>query len=478
MIVAICGRLVITSGVMLMQRSVATVSAQATRLCRRFVFPAGSLPGLPRAMAVFLLLVPLLASVVTFPATPAQAAKYAAIVIEESSGRVLFARNADKARYPASLTKIMTLYLLFEELESGRMSMQTKMPVSRVAAGRSPSKLYLKAGQSITVKQAIYALITKSANDVATVIGEALSGTEREFGKRMTRKVRALGMAKTTFRNASGLPHSKQRTTARDMARLAIAIRRDFPQYFGFFKTKSFRWRGKRFGNHNKLLSNYSGTDGIKTGYIDASGFNLVATVERRGVRLIGVVFGGRSGKTRDAHMVEILDKSFKRVKPGDIRAQLATASASVVTALPKSLPKSLPVPPPSPGTLPVSPPPRRTGKGSIDLALAGEPSYLEGAPPSPDLKRSVGPSKWSVQVGSFAKRANAHKAAAQARRVAVTVLGSTPARLTMVTRGNIPLWRVRFHNLDETQARSACAVLFAKGRPCVAIEEPARRAG
>ena len=462
-----------------MQQRVATVSAQVKCLCGRLSLLTGSVARLPRILAVILLLVPLTTSLLAMSTTPAQAAKYAAIVIEESSGRVLFARNADKARFPASLTKIMTLYLLFEELESGRMTMQTKLPVSRVAASRSPSKLYLKPGQSITVKQAIYALITKSANDVATVVGEALSGTEREFGKRMTRKARALGMTRTTFRNASGLPHSKQRTTARDMARLAIAIRRDFPQYFGFFKTKSFRWRGKRFGNHNKLLSNYSGTDGIKTGYIDASGFNLVATVERRGVRLIGVVFGGRSGRTRDAHMVEILDKSFKRVKPGDIRAQLATASASVVTALPKSLPKSLPVPPPSPGILPVAPPPRKTSKGSIDLALAGESGFLEGAPPSPDLKRSSsGPSKWSVQVGSFAKRANAHKAAAQARRVAVTVLGSTPARLTMVTRGNIPLWRVRFHNLDETQARSACAVLFAKGRPCVAIEEPARGSG
>ena len=408
----------------------------------------------------------------------ARAAKYAAIVIEETSGKVLFARNADKARYPASLTKTMTLYLLFEELESGRMTMRTKLPVSRVAASRSPSKLYLKPGQSITVKDAIYALITKSANDVATVIGEALSGTEREFGKRMTRKARALGMSATTFRNASGLPHSKQRTTARDMARLGIAVRRDFPQYFGFFSTKSFRWRGKRFGNHNKLLSNYTGTDGIKTGYIDASGFNLLATVERNSVRLIGVVFGGRTGKTRDAHMVKILDKSFKRVKPGDIRTQLAAASSNAVRALPKTLPQSLPVPPPAPDTLPVAPPPRRANTRSIDLALAGESGYLDGKPPTPNLRKIAGPSKWSVQVGSFAKRANAHKAAAQARRVAVQVLGSTPARLTMVTRGNIPLWRVRFHNLDETAARSACAVLFAKGRPCVAIEESARRAG
>jgi D-alanyl-D-alanine carboxypeptidase len=406
-------------------------------------------------------------------APQAKAAKYAAIVIEESTGRVLFARNADKARYPASLTKIMTLYLLFEEIESGRVSMSTRMPVSRVAASRSPSKLHLRPGQSISVKDAIFALITKSANDVATVVAEQLSGTEREFGKRMTRKARALGMTRTTFRNASGLPNRQQRSTARDMARLAIAIRRDFPQYFTLFATTSFRWKGQKFKNHNKLLTKYSGTDGIKTGYINASGFNLVATVERAGVRLIGVVFGGRSGRTRDAHMVEILDKSFKRVKPADIRAQLTPVRAAAVTALPKTLP----VPPPAPGALPVAPPPRSVKHASIDVALAGEPAYLEGTP-SPDISANAGPMQWSVQIGSFAKRANAHKAAAQARRATDGVLARTPARLTMVTRGSIPLWRVRFHNLDETQARSACAALFAKGRPCMAIAEEQRRSG
>ena len=429
---------------------------------------------LSRHLLFLMMVMPFVAALAMLPERSAQASKYAAIVIEESSGRVLFARNADKARFPASLTKIMTLYLLFEDLEAGRISMTTRLPVSRVAASRSPSKLYLKPGQSIAVKDAIYALITKSANDVATVVAEGLSKTEREFGKRMTRKARALGMSRTTFRNASGLPHSKQRTTARDMARLAIAVRRDFPQFFGFFGTKSFRWKGQRFGNHNKLLANYAGTDGIKTGYIDASGFNLVATVERAGVRLIGVVFGGRSGRTRDAHMVEILDKSFKRVKPADIRTQLASAGNNAVTALPKTLP----VPPPVPGALPVAPPPRRVRSGSIDVALAGESAYLDGAPATPDVRVPGTPSQWSVQIGSFAKRANAHRAAAQARRAADGVLSSTPARLTMVTRGNIPLWRVRFHNLDETQARSACAALFAKGRPCMAIEEGGRRSG
>ena len=452
-----------------MLRSVMTVLP--TLVSRQFRFWPSALVN--RLLAVCLTCFALIGTL-ALTAPQAEAAKYAAIVIEESTGQVLFARNADKARYPASLTKIMTLYLLFEELESGRVSMSTRMPVSRVAASRSPSKLHLRPNQSISVKDAIFALITKSANDVATVVAEQLSGTEREFGKRMTRKARALGMTRTTFRNASGLPNRQQRSTARDMARLAIAIRRDFPQYFDLFSTTSFRWKGQRFNNHNKLLTKYSGTDGIKTGYINASGFNLVATVERAGVRLIGVVFGGRTGRTRDAHMVEILDKSFKRVKPADIRTRLTPVRARTATALPKTLP----VPPPVPGALPVAPPPRRVKHASIDVALAGEPAYLEGAPPSPNVTLASGPTQWSVQIGSFAKRANAHKAAALARRATDGVLASTPARLTMVTRGSIPLWRVRFHNLDETQARSACAALFAKGRPCMAIAEEQRRSG
>lgn len=452
-----------------MLRSVTTFLAMLVNRHRR----VWSLVPACRLVAICLSCIALLGTL-AITAPEAKAAKYAAIVIEETTGQVLFARNADKARYPASLTKIMTLYLLFEELESGRVSMSTRMRVSRVAASRSPSKLYLRKGQSISVKDAIFALITKSANDVATVVAEQLSGTEREFGKRMTRKARALGMTRTTFRNASGLPNRQQRSTARDMARLAIAIRRDFLQYFDLFSTTSFRWKGQRFNNHNKLLTKYSGTDGIKTGYINASGFNLVATVERAGVRLIGVVFGGRTGRTRDAHMVEILDKSFKRVKPADIRTQLTPVRAKAGTALPKTLP----VPPPAPGSLPVAPPPRRVRHASIDVALAGESAYLEGAPPAPDMTLDAGPTQWSVQIGSFAKRANAHKAAAQARRATDGVLASTPARLTMVTRGSIPLWRVRFHNLDETQARSACAALFARGRPCMAIAEEKRQSG
>jgi D-alanyl-D-alanine carboxypeptidase len=346
-------------------------------------------------------------------------------------------------RYPASLTKIMTLYLLFEDIEAGKISLKSRIPVSKRAAGRSPSKLDLKPGQSINAEQAIYALVTKSANDVATAVAEKLAGTERQFAKRMTRKAKSLGMTRTTFMNASGLPNRQQRSTARDMARLAIAIRRDFPQFYKFFSTKSFSWKGRRFKNHNRLLANYSGTDGIKTGYINASGFNLVAAVERRGVRLIGVVFGGKTSRSRDRHMISILDRQFKRAKTITVRAAAAMPSA-----------------------LPIAPPPRTADLPEMPTTVPNSAHIAARANTPGDA-----PSVWSVQIGNFAQRANAHKAAIRARRMADDVLGMTPAHLMLVSRGNMPLWRVRFNNLDEGAARAACAALFSAGSPCIAVE-------
>jgi len=402
---------------------------------------AGGFRSLSPVMMAFMSGVLLFAMLVA--AGRAEASKYASIVMEEASGRVLFSRNADSLRYPASLTKIMTLYLLFEDIEAGKISLKSRIPVSKRAAGRSPSKLYLKPGQSINAEQAIYALVTKSANDVATAVAEKLAGTERKFAKRMTRKAKSLGMTRTTFMNASGLPNRRQRSTARDMARLAIAIRRDFPQFYKFFSTKSFSWKGRRFKNHNRLLANYSGTDGIKTGYINASGFNLVAAVERRGVRLIGVVFGGKTSRSRDRHMISILDRQFKRAKTITVRAAAAMPSA-----------------------LPIAPPRRTADLPEVPATLPNSAHIAARANKPGDV-----PSLWSVQIGNFAQRANAHKAAIRARRMADDVLGMTPAHLMLVSRGNMPLWRVRFNNLDEGAARAACAALFSAGSPCIAVE-------
>ena len=325
----------------------------------------------------------------------AQVNKYAAIVIEEANGKVLFSRNAEHLRYPASLTKIMTLYLLFEDIDAGRITLKSQIPVSRTAASRSPSKLYLKPGQSISVEQAIYALVTKSANDVATALAEKLSGTERKFAQRMTRKAQALGMKRTVFKNASGLPNRRQKSTALDMAKLAVAMRRDFPHYFKYFSTRSFNWQGRKFGNHNKLLSKYSGTDGIKTGYINASGFNLVATVERKGIRLIGVVFGGKTSHSRDRHMMQILDNQFKYVKTVKLRrANLA-------------LPKTLPMPHPERGEKPSFPlPVRKTLKR--DEPNKKIEKFMDLRRASLDSPNLVTTTSWSVQIGSCPTRERA----------------------------------------------------------------------
>jgi D-alanyl-D-alanine carboxypeptidase len=245
----------------------------------------------------------------------AEARRYGAIVIDAETGQVIHAENADRQAYPASLTKMMTLYLTFEALDLGKLKLHQKLPVSRRAAGMAPSKLGLRRGQSITVQDAIMALITKSANDAAVVVAEAIGGTESEFAVLMTNKARALGMNSTTFRNASGLPNKGQLTTARDMARLAQALQRHFPEYYKLFSTRSFSYKGRSYPNHNRLLRTYKGTDGVKTGYTHASGYNLVASVVRGDRRLIAVVFGGKTSRSRDKHMMKLLDRGFAEVR-------------------------------------------------------------------------------------------------------------------------------------------------------------------
>lgn len=251
-----------------------------------------------------------------FSASPAIAnSKYAAFVVHADSGDVLFDRYSTGRRYPASLTKVMTLYLLFDELEAGKVSLNTKLKISKRAAGQPPSKLGLKAGSTITVKDAIDALIVRSANDVAVVVAEHIAGSEWKFAQQMTTRARGLGMRRTTFRNASGLPNSKQVTTARDMATLAKRISQDFPQYFHYFQTTRFTWNGRTYRTHNKLVKSFEGATGLKTGYTRRSGFNLTTTAERDGHRLIGVVLGGRSGVTRDRHMRDIMNRAYSRIK-------------------------------------------------------------------------------------------------------------------------------------------------------------------
>ncbi len=246
---------------------------------------------------------------------------YAAVVVDVNSGKVLHESSADSLRHPASLTKIMTLYLLFERLEAGKMKLNTSMPVSAHAAAQAPTKLGLKPGQSLEVEDAIRGLVTKSANDAAVVVAEAIAGDEEDFAALMTRKARSLGMSRTTYRNASGLPDSDQVTTARDQALLGRAIQERFPRYYRYFSTSSFTYRGESMRNHNRLLGRVEGVDGIKTGFTAASGFNLVTSVRRNGRHIVAVVLGGRSAGARDARMrdlieTQIVDASVRRTAP------------------------------------------------------------------------------------------------------------------------------------------------------------------
>lgn len=240
--------------------------------------------------------------------------RYAGLVADAASGDVVYAENAEARRYPASLTKMMTLYLLFEAIEQGRLGMDDALPVSTHAASMPASKLWLQAGDSIRVGDAIPALVVRSANDVAVVVAEALGGSETAFAQLMTVRARRMGMGSTHFSNASGLPDDTQVTTARDMATLAVALMRDFPEYYGEFSRTEFVFRGKRQRGHNRLLSNYPGADGLKTGFIRASGFNVATSAVRDDRRLIAVVMGGFTSRSRDEHMADLLDRGFARI--------------------------------------------------------------------------------------------------------------------------------------------------------------------
>ena len=238
---------------------------------------------------------------------------FSSIVVDGNSGAVLSSNNPDASRHPASLTKIMTLYLLFERLDTGKMKLDTEMQVSERASEQAPTKLGLRPGQSIRVEDAIKGLVTRSANDAAVVVAESIAGDEDNFAKLMTRQARALGMNKTVYRNASGLPDDEQVTTARDQSTLGRAIQERFPRYYRYFSTVAFNFRGHSITNHNRLLGKVEGVDGIKTGYIRASGFNLVTSMRRGNRHLVGVVLGGRSGSSRDAIMRNLLAENLEK---------------------------------------------------------------------------------------------------------------------------------------------------------------------
>ncbi|WP_180900943.1 D-alanyl-D-alanine carboxypeptidase [Martelella soudanensis] len=275
----------------------------------------------------------------------------AAIVIDVNTGKVLYGDNPDAPRYPASLTKMMTLYLTFEALDDGRITLNTKVPFSKNAAAEPPTKLGIPAGGSVTVETAIYALVTRSANDVATALGEFLGGSETNFTTMMTNKAHSLGMTRTTYRNAHGLPNSAQKTTARDQARLGIALRQHFPQYYKYFGTRSFKYGKTTIGNHNRLLGQIKGVDGIKTGYTNASGFNIATSVVSGNRSIVAVVMGGSTGASRDQWATRLITTYLPKASNGRKQFVIARSKSSggPIVAAAMVFPKTGPIPYPRP---------------------------------------------------------------------------------------------------------------------------------
>ena len=345
----------------------------------------------------------ILSSSVTF-------AKKAAIVIDFDTKEVLFEVNANTKNYPASLTKIMTLYILFDQIEKGFLTYDTKLKVSKIASSRSPSKLYLEAGSYIKVEDAIMALIIKSANDVATVVAENISGTEKDFAKLMTRYARNLGMANTTFKNALGLPNRAQLTTARDISILSHALISNFPEEYKLFSKQNFTYNGKTYKTHNKLMLSYEGADGIKTGYIKASGFQLAFSAVRNNKRLVGVIFGGDTGKQRDRSLKIIMDKEF---------AELGINKKEKKSTIVK----------------------KETKKTKTD--------------------------SYSIVVGTFKYRNNAEKQLKLIKSKYPKTTMAKKANIVLIKVSGKQLYESRFENFTKKEAYSACKRLKKYNRDC-----------
>lgn len=382
---------------------------------------------------------------------PAQQPKYASIVVDAQTGEVLYGKRADSARYPASITKVMTLYLMFEQLAAGRMKPDDRIVFSPRAAAAPPTKLFIKAGDSITVDEAMHALALRSANDVAVAVAERLGGSEARFAALMTLRARELGMDSTTFVNASGLPDSRQLSTARDLAVLSRAIMRDFPQYYTLFSTPQYDFRGTPIRSHNSLLRRELGVDGLKTGFTNASGYNIAISGVKNDRRLIVVVMGGASTAARDNHAQDLLLTGFD-VANRRARGERITVAQNLFEPEP---------------TGPLMRPSREQGDGEQDELKI----VLATAPPPPTPSRAAAPTppagKWQVQVGAFKSKALAQEQLKLSRRrFSEAFTGAT----TLVTDASAGFYRARFVGLTEAKAKAACATLKAKNQACMVI--------
>ena len=374
----------------------------------------------------------LLAGALTLAASAPAQARQAYIVLDAETGEVLSAANANAYHPPASLTKMMVLYMAFEAIEAGKLSLDKRLLVSRRAARQRPSRLGLGAKTRITVRDAIMAMITKSANDAAVVMAEALGRSERKFARMMTTRAREMGMKHTTFRNATGLYSRGQISSARDMAVLARALITDFPQYYGRFAIRKFSFKGRTYKNHNRLLGRYPGLDGIKTGYIRASGYNVAVSAARDGRRVVAVYLGGRTARKRDRRMVALLNKAF----------------ASFAAARPDDGPLD-----------------RKNGSNAkiADINPAAGTAKTRGA-------ANFGLGGWAIQVGAYYRRASAKRAIARANRKLPGWFGEEQVAILPVAVKRGTVYRARFYGLTEARAADACRRLRKKRQRCITV--------
>jgi D-alanyl-D-alanine carboxypeptidase len=423
-------------------------------------------------------------------APPAGGPIYEAIVLDAETGQVLRQLNPDTVTYPASLTKMMTLYLTFEALNQNRIQLDQYFPVSEWAASQHPSKLGLRPGESISVRDLILGIVTKSANDAAVVLAEGLGGgNESAFAVMMTQKARQLGMTRTSYRNASGLPDSEQLTTARDIARLALALIHDFPREYRYFSVREFNFEGRIVNGHDHLLDEYPGTDGIKTGFTVASGYNLATSAVRDGHRLIGVILGGESGRIRDGEMAQLLDIGFADLaREGPMLAQRTTPAAPVMAA------QAAPVaaPPTQVAALPAEPP---RSLGSMAAAsMSGPPAQPPAAEPEPEhpstfaavasaaidhlapVSRAeaapVAPEPspaWGVQLGIYHEEAAAARAERKLEHLAVAD-GKETVIVTPGPGDRSRVYRLLLLHFTAHGAHAACDELHHQGFACSVV--------
>jgi D-alanyl-D-alanine carboxypeptidase len=424
----------------------------------------------------------------SLPATAQNAPVFEWILLDAETGQVLSEQNADVTTPPASLTKMMTLYLTFEQLNQGTIRLDQQFYVSAEAASRAPSKLALTPGDSVPVRDLILGVVTKSANDAASVVAEGLAGSEANFVQYMNSKARQLGMQQTWYRNASGLPDPAQRTTARDVARLALALYHQFPREYRYFATREFDFRGEIVKSHNHLLDWYQGADGIKTGYVNASGFNLAASAVRDGRRLIGVIMGGRSWHSRDQQMASLLDQGFAVLAAG--RPVQPASTALVAAAAPPAAapapPPAAPAPPaaavmaaaPAPPAAVAAPPaaPAETAAAQQKSGFLGKVAKAALQHLSPVGKAEAAPlaheangTDWAIQIGAYHDEAAAEEATRSVAGLAIAK--SKPHQiLAPAKHESSRLYRARILHFTAKGAQAACAELHHKGIACSVV--------